>query len=123
MTYSVTMEKVTMAAVAVAEAKAKFSKYLEMAAAGQTVVIYKHHRPVAELRGLSVSRRRTEPRPIGRAKGRLTVPPVFFEPLPDDILSAFSGEEAPAEEAGRAPARAAERPPRYHAGPEGKRRR
>jgi len=31
-------------------------------------------------------------RPIGLAKGQFTVPPSFFEPLPAEILAAFSGE-------------------------------
>jgi hypothetical protein len=34
---------------------------------------------------------RTEPRPVGRAKGRLTVPDEFFEPLPEDLVAAFEG--------------------------------
>ncbi len=33
-----------------------------------------------------------EPRPIGLAAGKVTVPPEFFEPLPDDLLAAFNGE-------------------------------
>jgi hypothetical protein len=32
---------------------------------------------------------RTEPRPVGRAKGRLTVPDELFEPLPEDLVAAF----------------------------------
>lgn len=32
-------------------------------------------------------------RPIGLAKGQFTVPPSFFEPLPDDLLRAFEGFE------------------------------
>lgn len=34
---------------------------------------------------------RTEPRPVGRAKGRLTVPDELFEPLPEDLVAAFEG--------------------------------
>jgi hypothetical protein len=30
-------------------------------------------------------------RPIGLAKGTLTVPDSFFESLPDDLINAFSG--------------------------------
>ncbi len=30
-------------------------------------------------------------RPIGLAKGTFTVPDSFFEPLPDDLINAFSG--------------------------------
>jgi len=29
---------------------------------------------------------------MGAAKGKFTVPDSFFEPLPDEILKAFSGE-------------------------------
>jgi len=32
---------------------------------------------------------RRERRPLGLDKGRLDVPPSFFEPLPDDLLDAF----------------------------------
>jgi hypothetical protein len=34
---------------------------------------------------------RPEPRPVGRAKGRLTVPDELFEPLPEDLVAAFEG--------------------------------
>lgn len=30
-------------------------------------------------------------RPIGLGKGQFTVPPSFFEPLPDDLLRTFEG--------------------------------
>ena len=32
-------------------------------------------------------------RPIGLAKGEFTVSPEFFEPLPDDVVAAFTGEK------------------------------
>jgi hypothetical protein len=34
---------------------------------------------------------RTEPRPVGRAKGKFTVPDELFEPLPEDLVAAFEG--------------------------------
>lgn len=45
--------------------------------------------PVAEVR--PIPPRRTEPRPIGLAKGEFVVPDDFDAPLPDDILDAFEG--------------------------------
>jgi hypothetical protein len=66
---------------------------------------------VAELR--AVASARTTPRSIGGAKGRLTVPASFFEPLPDDLLDAFSGapNDPQASGAGRPPKVAEERAP------------
>jgi hypothetical protein len=34
------------------------------------------------------------PRPIGLARGAFEVPEAFFDPLPDDLLEAFSGAGA-----------------------------
>ena len=79
----------TMIVVNVHEAKAKLSEYLEAAERGETVVICRRNRPIAELRPSPAARR--EPRPIGLDKGRLTVPDSFFEPLPDDAIEAFEG--------------------------------
>jgi hypothetical protein len=33
----------------------------------------------------------SKPRPIGLAKGEWQAPPSFFEPLPNDLIKAFSG--------------------------------
>lgn len=36
------------------------------------------------------------PRPIGLARGAFEVPDAFFDPLPDELLEAFSGvDDAP----------------------------
>ena len=45
--------------------------------------------PIAEIRPLPA--REMKPRPIGLARGRFTVPPSFFEPLPDHLQDAFEG--------------------------------
>jgi len=71
------------------EAKAKLSEFLDLAARGERVLICKRNRPIAELR--AVESARTEPRPIGLARGQMVVPDSFFQPLPDDILDAFDG--------------------------------
>jgi hypothetical protein len=37
---------------------------------------------------------RKDHRPLGLARGEFKVTPAFFEPLPDDILAFFNGEDA-----------------------------
>jgi antitoxin (DNA-binding transcriptional repressor) of toxin-antitoxin stability system len=79
----------TMIVVNIHEAKAKLSEYLHVAARGERVMICNRNRPVAELR--AVEGARTQPRPVGLAKGQFEMPPAFFDPLPDDVLDAFEG--------------------------------
>ena len=74
------------------EAKTHLSHYLDEARKGEKVLICKRNRPVAELRPL-VERPKAA-RPIGLARGTFTVPPAFFDELPDEIIRAFAGEEA-----------------------------
>jgi prevent-host-death family protein len=81
---------IVMIVVNIHEVKAKLSEYLEMMERGERVVICRRNRPVAELR--PVASARTGARPIGGARGRFVVPPSFFDPLPDEVLDAFSGE-------------------------------
>jgi prevent-host-death family protein len=102
----------TMIVINIHEAKAKLSEYLDAAAAGERVLICKRNQPVAELR--AVEQKRTEPRPIGGAKGQVTIPPSFFEPMPDDFLDAFeSGPVYP--DPVRRPSRVAESRVTYNA--------
>ena len=76
-----------MIVINVFEAKAKLSEYLDAVAGGERVVICKRNHPVAELR--AVAQTRTTPRPVGLATGKVTLPPAFFDPMPDDFLDAF----------------------------------
>ena len=71
------------------EVKARLSEYLDAAASGERVVICKRNRPIAELRAMAAAP--AGPRPVGGAKGRVTVPPAFFAPLPDEVVEAFAG--------------------------------
>jgi antitoxin (DNA-binding transcriptional repressor) of toxin-antitoxin stability system len=73
------------------EAKTHLSRWLQRVEKGETIVPCRRNRPVAELR--PVPQARTEPRPLGLATGRLTVPPTFFEPLPGELLDGFDGGE------------------------------
>jgi len=80
-----------MIKTSVADAKAKLSEFLDRAVSGERIVICRHNKPIAELRGYDDAPAR--PRPIGPLPGRPTfeVPSSFFEPLPDDELEAWEG--------------------------------
>jgi antitoxin (DNA-binding transcriptional repressor) of toxin-antitoxin stability system len=72
------------------EAKTNLSSYLAELTPGEALVLCNRNQPVAELRLLRKKGVR-KPR-IGAARGKFTVPDSFFEPLPGEILKAFSGE-------------------------------
>lgn len=57
--------------------------------AGESIVVTRDDRPVAELRPVVESRR--APRPFGLAAGAFVVPADFDAPLPDDVLREFEG--------------------------------
>ena len=59
-------------------------------ATGESIVICDKNEPIAEVRPVTPPERRT-PRPIGLAKGTFRIPGSFFEPLPSEVLDAFSG--------------------------------
>ena len=75
-----------------AEAKARLSHYLERVEGGETVVVCRRNVPIAEIRPLP--KRPRDRRPVGIDRG-MTIPPSFFDPLPDDLLDAFEGASAP----------------------------
>ncbi len=86
MTYYLTMSKL----VNLHEAKAHLSELLDRVEAGETIVICRRNKPVAELKPVPPSGL-AEPRPIGLAKGVGHVLPSFFEPLDEELLTLFEG--------------------------------
>jgi len=84
MTYNV----VTMAKVNIRELKAHISALIERVQAGETIIVAKRNAAIAELR--PVTRRSAAPI-LGQPVEGLHVGPEFFEPLPEDIVEAFSG--------------------------------
>ena len=87
MVYNMTMIKLN-----VHEAKTHLSRYLKrLEEDGEVIVLCRRNVPIAEIRPIPAKPRR--PRPIGLAKGQFEVGPEFFEPLPDQILRAFKGED------------------------------
>ena len=72
------------------EAKTHLSRYLKKVASGETIILCKRNIPIAEIR--PIRPRRENNRPIGLAKGEFEVTSEFFEPLPEEILAAFNGD-------------------------------
>jgi prevent-host-death family protein len=75
-----------MTAVNVHEAKAKLSELLDRVEHGETVVIARRNRPVAELRPIA-ARTLKKRRPIGLAKGKIHIAPDAFAPMSEEELA------------------------------------
>ena len=80
-----------MKKVNVNEAKTHLSALIDRVSDGESIVICRRNVPAAELR--AVPKQRRTRRPIGLVK-HFSVPPSFFEPLPDEILDGFGGRRA-----------------------------
>jgi len=72
----------------VAEAKARFSELIDEAAKGKTIVIAKSGTPVAKIVPLEAEQRKIK---FGLMKGQIWIADDFDAPLPDDLLTAFTG--------------------------------
>ena len=72
--------------VTIHAAKTNLSRQIEKACAGERVVIARGKTPVARLVPVDAPKPR---RRFGSLKGRIRVTNAFFEPLPDDELSAW----------------------------------
>jgi prevent-host-death family protein len=78
-----------MITINVQEAKTHFSHYLDEVAKGESVILCKRNKPVAEIR--PIVGRVASKRPIGLAKGTFAVPASFFDELPTETIALFSG--------------------------------
>ena len=74
------------------EAKTRLSELIERAARGEEIVIAKAGTPKARLMPLPAAR---TPRVPGGWEGKVWVADDFDEPLPPDVLDAFSGGAEP----------------------------
>ena len=76
------------------EIKTHFSSFLAKVSNGETVIVCKRNVPIAEIKPIMASPNKR--RPIGLA-GRdypdFEISEAFFEPLPEDIVTAFNGED------------------------------
>jgi prevent-host-death family protein len=80
-----------MVKINIHEAKTHLSKYLERVEAGETIILCRHNKPIAEIRPVPPEPQR-QPRVAGGSKGQFEVGPEFFEPLPEEIMRYFRGE-------------------------------
>lgn len=72
------------------DAKTHLSEYLANLGEGETILLCKRNKPVAEIRLLPSQP--VKKRPIGLAATVFSVPESFFDPLPDAVLGSFRGE-------------------------------
>jgi prevent-host-death family protein len=75
-----------MKSVGIYEARASLSKLVERALSGEEVVITRRGKPAVRLVPVTKT---LPPRKPGALKGKLEIPPSFFDPLPDEIIDAF----------------------------------
>jgi antitoxin (DNA-binding transcriptional repressor) of toxin-antitoxin stability system len=69
-------------------AKTHLSELVARAEAGEEVVLARGKKPAARLVAIPCEQPRRRP---GRLKGKLTVGPEFFEPLPEEELALWEG--------------------------------
>lgn len=79
-----------MTQVSIDDIQRDVSTYLQRVEAGETLVILRAGRPIAEVKPV-VPRVETL-RPFGLCAGEFTVPEDFDAPLPEDLLNAFEGK-------------------------------
>ena len=79
-----------MIRVNIQDAKTHLSRYLHAAGNGEVVVVCRHNKPVAELRPIPPQPENPKAPRFGLWEG-FGVSGTFFDPLPEDVLQAFSG--------------------------------
>ena len=79
-----------MVKVTIHKAKTTLSRLIELAHAGEEIVIARGNRPVARLVPIAEDLPRREP---GTLRGVVTIPDSFFEPLPEVELDAWDGNK------------------------------
>lgn len=75
-----------MPVVTIHVAKTNLSRLIEQACAGEEIIIARGDRPVVKLVPIEATAPKREP---GTFSGQFSVPPEFFEPLPEDELTAW----------------------------------
>ncbi len=78
-----------MMRVSVEEIQQDVSAFLQRVEAGETLLIVRTGKPIAEIQPVAVPPEAL--RPFGLCAGEFTVPEDFDAPLPADIINAFEG--------------------------------
>ena len=79
-----------MTRVSVEQIKSDVTAYLRRVEDGETILVVRSDKPVAELRPVPKASAPQE-RPFGLCAGEFTVPDDFDAPLPEEILADFEG--------------------------------
>lgn len=85
----------TMISSNINEIKTHFSSFLAKVINGETVIVCKRNVPIAEIKPIAALPQKK--RPIGLAGKEypdFKISDAFFEPLPNDIVAAFNGEDS-----------------------------
>jgi prevent-host-death family protein len=80
-----------MTTVTIHKAKTELSKLIARVEKGEEIIIARGNQPVAKLAPIAPPK--TKPRVPGSWKGRLTLPDSFFDPLPEEELKLWEGDE------------------------------
>jgi antitoxin (DNA-binding transcriptional repressor) of toxin-antitoxin stability system len=78
-----------MVTLSVQEAQKDFSAVITQVQSGEEIVLCDGGIPVAKLSGITEKPPLKKPRVPGSMIGKITIPPEFYDPLPDDILKEF----------------------------------
>ena len=78
-----------MTKVNIHQAKSQFSRLVDLAASGEEIIIAKAGQPVARL---VPYRAKGAARKPGTMRGKIRIKKNFDEPLPKELLAAFSGK-------------------------------
>ena len=84
-----------MISLNVNEIKTHFSSFLAKVSNGETILVCKRNVPIAEIK--PVAALPIKKRPIGLAGKEypdFEISDAFFDPLPDDMVAAFNGEDS-----------------------------
>ncbi len=73
------------------EALKNLREQLDKLAEGDLLVLCENDVPIAEVRRLVSRHDGPSDRPLGLAKGEITIHPSFMDPLPEDVVSGFEG--------------------------------
>ncbi len=76
------------------EIKSRLSEYLDAVLNGETVIIARRNVPIAEIKPITATRK--SPRQLGQGpkEDKYELPESFWEPLPEELLDAFGGENS-----------------------------
>ena len=80
-----------MVTVSLEEIGQNLSGYLSRVEAGETLLVSKEGRVVAEIKPSIGEPGMSQPRPYGLCAGDFTVPGDFDDPLPEEVLRSYEG--------------------------------